>query len=478
MLQTLRSKILFYLIMISLVGILIVSYFIQYGFEESFTSYLDQNREKKIDRVIKEIEKDYRTNGHFTSDPVFGMLHEYAMTDQLYFQLYDRYGQIQMDSSNIRSMLNSLGLTEPEPDGEKWHSNTYTLKVNNTMIGKLVAIYPEGLVDDEYKFIQTIQFYIYGAVCLTIILAIVTSFIFSKQITSGLNKLSFAANELQMHHLDIRIPLQGLPSEVKQLAISFNKLAESLSKEEMLRKQFTGDLAHELRTPLSTLRSQIEAFQDGIWEPTPQRLQVCHEELMRLVRLVNELEKLLAAENPQIRLEKMEVEAGSVLAALSEMFLPIFKEKGVDLQIKEPVQEEFFEADKDKLMQILSNVLNNALKYTPEGKNVTLSVVTEREGFVGFNIQDEGAGIAEDDTPYIFERFYRGDKSRDRKTGGAGIGLSIVKALMDAHDGMIKVKSKLNKGTSITLWFPRELEEKRVTMSPPFTKRKAQAPVQ
>ncbi|MFL6561291.1 MAG: sensor histidine kinase, partial [Bacillus sp. (in: firmicutes)] len=197
-------------------------------------------------------------------------------------------------------------------------------------------------------------------------------------------------------------------------------------------------------------------FQDGIWEPTPQRLQTTHEELMRLVRLVNELEKLLAAENPQIRLEKIELDAGSVLAALFEMFLPLFKEKGIHLHIEEPAQEEMFEADKDKLMQILSNILNNALKYTPEGKNVTISMQTEMSGFVGFKIQDEGSGMADDDIPHIFERFYRGDKSRDRKTGGVGIGLSIVKALMDAHKGVIKVKSRLNKGTSVTLWFPQE----------------------
>ncbi|ETI68054.1 HAMP domain-containing sensor histidine kinase [Neobacillus vireti] len=455
MLQTLRSKILFYLVLISMIGILIVSFFIQYGFEESFNSYLDRNREKKIDRIITEIEKDYQKNGHFTSDPVFGYFHEHAMTDQLYFQLYDRFGQIQMDSSNIRGMLNSLGLAEPAPVGEEWHSKTYTLKVNNAIIGKLVAIYPKGLIDDEYTFIQTIQLYIYAAVCLTIVLAIIFSMLFSKKLTSGLNKLSFAASELRQHNLDIRIPLSGLPTEVKQIAVSFNNLAESLAKEEMLRKQFTGDLAHELRTPLATLRSQIEAYQDGIWEPTPMRLQTSHEELMRLVRLVNELEKLLAAENPQIRLEKIELEAGSVLAALWEIFMPLFKEKGVGLQIEEPLREEMFEADKDRLMQILSNILNNALKYTPEGKNVTISVVTEKEGYVGFKIQDEGSGMNEDDIPHIFERFYRGDKSRDRKTGGVGIGLSIVKALMDAHKGIVKVKSKLNKGTSVTLWFPQ-----------------------
>ncbi|WP_066065709.1 HAMP domain-containing sensor histidine kinase [Neobacillus soli] len=456
MLQTLRSKILFYLVLISMIGILIVSFFIQYGFEESFSSYLDRNREKKIDRIITEIEKDYKKNGHFTSNPVFGLLHEHAMTDQLYFQLYDRLGQMQMDSSNIRGMLNSLGLTEPAPAGEEWHSKSYLLKVDNKIVGKLVAIYPKGLIDDEYTFIQTIQLYIYAAVCLTIVLAIIFSMLFSKKLTFGLKKLSFAAGELQQHNLNIRIPLSGLPTEVKQLAISFNNLAESLAREEMLRKHFTGDLAHELRTPLATLRSQIEAFQDGIWEPTPKRLETTHEELMRLVRLVNELEKLLAAENPQIKLEKIELDAGSVLAALWEMFMPLFKEKGVHLHIGEPAQEELFEADKDRLMQILSNILNNALKYTPEGKNVTISVQTEKEGYVGFQIQDEGSGMAEDDIPHIFERFYRGDKSRDRKTGGVGIGLSIVKALMDAHKGVIKVKSRINKGTSVTLWFPKD----------------------
>lgn len=456
MLQTLRSRILFYFLIVSLIGILSLSVFIQYGFESSFKSYLDHNREKKIERVIGEIQKEYKQNGNFSSTQVNEYIHEFAMTDQLYFQVFDQMEHLQMDSSRIRGMMNSLGLTEPVTNGEEWQTKPYVLMVNNKVIGKLIAIYPEGLIADQYTFLQTIQLYIYASVCLTIVLAIVFSMIFSKKLTSGLKKLSFATKELRQHNLDIRIPLTGLPSEVKELAISFNKLAESLAKEEMLRKQFTGDLAHELRTPLATLRSQIEAFQDGIWEPTPQRLTQCHEELMRLVRFVNEMEKLLAAENPQMKLEKVDLEAGGVLMALWEMFQPLCKQKGVELILREPLQEEWFKADKDRLVQVLTNVLNNALKYTPEGKSVTLSVLSEEDDYVGFMIEDEGPGISEDDIPHIFERFYRGDKSRDRKTGGVGIGLSIVKALMDAHNGVIKVKSKLNKGTSMILWFPKE----------------------
>jgi signal transduction histidine kinase len=157
-----------------------------------------------------------------------------------------------------------------------------------------------------------------------------------------------------------------------------------------------------------------------------------------------------------MRLEKVDLEAGGVLMALWEMFQPLCKQKGDELILREPLQEEWFKADKDRLVQVLTNVLNNALKYTPEGKSVTLSVLSEEDDYVGFMIEDEGPGISEDDIPHIFERFYRGDKSRDRKTGGVGIGLSIVKALMDAHNGVIKVKSKLNKGTSMILWFPKE----------------------
>jgi hypothetical protein len=168
-----------------LIGILAVSFFIQYGFESSFRSYLDHNREKKIDRVVTEIEKTYKKEGHFSSDQVNELLHEYAMTDQLYFQLYDNMNHLQVDSSRIRGMMNSLGLTEPVQNGEEWNSKSYTLMVNKKVIGKLTSIYPVGLIDDEYTFIQTIQLYIYAAVILTIVLAVIFSMIFSKKLTSS-----------------------------------------------------------------------------------------------------------------------------------------------------------------------------------------------------------------------------------------------------------------------------------------------------
>jgi two-component system, OmpR family, sensor histidine kinase BaeS len=456
MLRTLRAKLLFYLLLVSMSGIVLVSMFVQGGFEESFQSYLDTNRKEQIRRVEEELKKEYNEKGFFTGETAFFIMHEHGMMDQLFYLIYDETGELIIDSTSIRGLLQELGINDQKLSEENFQTQSYSIHLKDKKIGKMTVFYPIELIDAESNFLKAIQQYIIVAVALTILLSFIMSILFSRKLTEGFQKLSLGAKSLKQHQLDIEIPLEDLSEEMKELAISFNELAKSLAKEERLRKQFTWDLAHELRTPLATLRSQIEAYQDGIWEPTPQRLQQSHEELMRLVRLVNELEKLLAAENPQIRLEKVNLEPSKLLLRMYEAFSLSFKQKGVELLVKPSDLVSGFEGDRDRVIQILTNIINNALKYTPEGNSVTLSVV-ESDDMVGFSIEDEGTGIPEEDIQHVFERFYRGDKSRDRKTGGIGIGLSIVKALVDAHHGKIHIKSQLGHGTNVTILFPKEL---------------------
>jgi two-component system, OmpR family, sensor histidine kinase BaeS len=456
MLRTLRAKLLFYLLLVSMSGIVLVSMFVQGGFEESFQSYLDTNRKEQIRRVEEELKKEYNEKGFFTGETAFYIMHEHGMMDQLFYLIYDETGELIIDSTSIRGLLKELGISGNKLSEENFQTQSYSIHLKDKKIGKMTVFYPIELIDAESNFLKAIQQYIIVAVALTILLSFIMSILFSRKLTEGFQKLSLGAKSLKQHQLDIEIPLDDLSEEMKDLAISFNELAKSLAKEERLRKQFTWDLAHELRTPLATLRSQIEAYQDGIWEPTPQRLQQSHEELMRLVRLVNELEKLLAAENPQIRLEKVNLEPSKLLLRMYEAFSLSFKQKGVELLVKPADLISGFEGDRDRVIQILTNIINNALKYTPEGNSVTLSVI-ESEDMVGFSIEDEGTGIPEEDIQHVFERFYRGDKSRDRKTGGIGIGLSIVKALVDAHHGKIHIKSQLGHGTNVTILFPKEL---------------------
>jgi two-component system, OmpR family, sensor histidine kinase BaeS len=163
----------------------------------------------------------------------------------------------------------------------------------------------------------------------------------------------------------------------------------------------------------------------------------------------------LAAENPQIKLEKVKLSPDEIVKRMYESFSLSFKQKGVDLKVMSTERSAGFWGDKDRVIQILTNIINNALKYTPEGNGVSLSVI-EKDEMVGFSIKDEGSGIPEEDIPHVFERFYRGDKSRDRKTGGIGIGLSIVKALVDAHNGKIEVESLLGKGTQVNILFQKD----------------------
>jgi two-component system, OmpR family, sensor histidine kinase BaeS len=449
---TLRFRILFYFLIVSLSGIFLTSVSVSWGFEDHFADYLRANRERDILLLQEEAIREYKESGSLLNDDIKGLLHEQAMTENLFYQIYNADGELLVDTTMMIEMMEGRG---KQSDSVEYLSSTYDLSLEQQVLGSIKTYYPDSLLDEDSSFLNTIKKNIYVGALITIILSFTFSILFSNRLTTGFNKLSKAVQALQKHRWNTRVPLDELSQEMQPLANSFNNLAEALSKEETLRKQFTADLAHELRTPLATLRSQIEAYQDGIWDPTPKRLQQSHDELMRLVRLVNELEKLLAAENPQIQLQKTDMEANKILSVIKTQFEPAFHEKGVKLIINISEKEHWFHADRDRVMQILTNLVNNALQYTLPGKKVILSIV-EKSDMIGFSIKDEGVGIKEEDLPYLYERFYRGDKSRDRKTGGMGIGLSIVKALVDAHHGEIRIESEINVGTTVTIYFLQE----------------------
>lgn len=444
-----------YLLLVSLSGILIASFTIFSGVENQFTDYITTNRAENIETVKKGIIQHYEDTGELTNEPLENMMHQHAMTEDLYYKLYNNTGNLLVDSTSVGSMMEMMNGDQSPSNSNEYQSDSYQLKTENQVIGDLTVYYSGQLIGDEFVFLKSIKRNIILAVLFTVILSILTSLLFSKRLTSGVNKLITGVTELRNHQWKTQIPLKNLTGEMKPLGESFNQLADSLVKEEILRKQFTADFAHELRTPLATLRSHIEAFQDGIWKPDEMRLEQFHAELMRLVRLVNDLEKLIAAENPQIKLNKTKLETGKILCFIEEQFTPLFIEKGVELEVQCKEESQWFLGDRDKIIQILINIVNNALQYTPPGKKVSI-YGEEKDNQIIFVVKDEGEGISEDDLPLLFQRFYRGDKSRDRKTGGVGIGLSIVKAFVEAHRGEIKIRSQLNVGTTIELKFPKK----------------------
>lgn len=235
--------------------------------------------------------------------------------------------------------------------------------------------------------------------------------------------------------------------EIGSLADSLNRMAEALAMLERLRKDLVANVAHELRTPLTNLRGYLEAINDNITPPTPETMSLLHEEVMRLVRLVQALHELsiFDANLPRSRYEA--VDLGTLVRRVLDLRRAEFVVKGIalhsDVSVRGPVQ-----ADPDLVSQALHNLIDNAVKYTPQGGGVTVQVVQNRQS-VRVAVTNSGEEVAAEDLPYIFERFYRGDKSRSRTSGGAGIGLAIVKEVARVHGGEVGATSE---GGETTIW--------------------------
>jgi two-component system sensor histidine kinase BaeS len=286
----------------------------------------------------------------------------------------------------------------------------------------------------------------------SLILSLLFSSVMAKRLSTPISRVITTARMISKGNFDSRITEPSGTKEMAQLTGTINNLAETLENQEDLRKKLTADVAHELRTPLATLQSHMEAMIDGIWEPDEERLKSCHEEIMRINRLVGDLEKLAKYESENLILTKTSFDISELIQHIIQNFENNFANKNID--IKFIGEKELVTADKDKISQVIINLLSNALKFTEQGGEVQV-VVKGTENFSEITVKDSGKGIPAEDLPYIFQRFYRADKSRNRLTGGAGIGLTITKAIIDAHKGTIQVRSKVDEGTEFVVVLPR-----------------------
>ena len=229
-------------------------------------------------------------------------------------------------------------------------------------------------------------------------------------------------------------------------------MAESLEEQEALRKRLTSDVTHELRTPVANLSSYIEMMLDKVLEPTQERLQSCYDELQRLSGLISDLERLRQVENDNLVLNKSDVDLRALSQAVMGNFESQLREKHLIGQVTGDAA--IVSIDRSRMQQVITNLVSNAIKYSNDGGTVRV-VIENAEDSAMIRVQDDGIGISQADLKRIFERFYRADKSRNRKTGGAGIGLTIVKTIVQAHKGTISARSEEGKGSCFTVVLPK-----------------------
>jgi two-component system OmpR family sensor kinase/two-component system sensor histidine kinase BaeS len=215
----------------------------------------------------------------------------------------------------------------------------------------------------------------------------------------------------------------------------------------------TADIAHELRTPLSVIRGQVEAIQDGIFPPDSTHMAPIHEEILLLNRLIEDLRTLALADAGQLKLQTAMVDPGALVERTVAKVAPLALEQNVTLSAQLASQLPGINIDSHRIEQVLANLLANALRHTPSQGNVTIRAEADRQQLL-FSIADTGPGISPEDIPHLFDRFWRGDKSRARDRGGAGLGLAIARQLVEAHGGTIWVSSHQNTGATFHIALP------------------------
>lgn len=280
-------------------------------------------------------------------------------------------------------------------------------------------------------------------------LGLVVSYFLSGNITRPLRQLSQAAEKIRQGDLKQEVAVTG-QDEVGQLAEVFNQMSAELAANESNRQELLANIAHELKTPLAVLQGHLESMLDGVEEPGPEKLFSMQEEVMRLTRLVGDLRDLSLAQVHRLELHLQPVDLDEKVERAADMLEPLLEEKKLRF-VKElapglPARQ----LDPDRLNQVLYNLITNAIRYTTPGTAILLQTEPAGER-VRLIIADEGPGIAPEDLPHVFEQFYRGDKSRNRASGGSGIGLSLAKSFVEAQGGTITARNKKEGGAEFVV---------------------------
>lgn len=276
-------------------------------------------------------------------------------------------------------------------------------------------------------------------------------------LTRPVRRVTQAARRMRRGDLGARVEPSG-PAETRELAAALNRLAETLQRQDDARRDAAADTAHELRTPIAGVLSRIEAAQDGVLQDSAGNLAAMHAETLRLSRFVEDLERLADAERPDLLVEKRALDLARVAAERADAHEGFFAAKGIGFERR--LEPALVRGDAARLSQVVDNLLGNALRYTESGGTVTLTVAADHST-AELAVSDTGMGVEERDLPRLFERFWRGEASRSRGTGGAGIGLAVVRQLVRAHGGEVEVESQLGRGSTFRVLLPASGRDSR-----------------
>jgi signal transduction histidine kinase len=449
MFKSLRIRLLLIFAVVVIVAIGTVAFFASRTttseFRRSVAVILDYpniNEDTKINSINKYLEQHGGERG--TWEGIQTLMERMGRSSRARFVMADLDGNVTADST--KALLGSQINTELSKPFAVF------LIEGKPILAYLVPLGDQSLEAVEKSFVSSVNHSLLLAVTAAGSVALLLTLLFSQSILGPIEALTSAARKMEKGDLSQRVDVRT-GDELGELGKAFNAMADGLKRLEQLRRNMVTDVAHELRTPLSNVRGYLEAIRDGMVKPNQEVIDSLHEEAMLLNRLVDDLQELALAEAGQLNMVRQKVSMEEIISKTVNLIQPSATAKEISLKVCVTENLPYVYADSERLGQILRNLLNNAITNTPPGGKVSVSAKAASET-VEVSVKDNGIGIASEHLPYVFERFYRADKSRTRSTGGAGLGLAIVKQLVESHGGQVSISSQVDEGTTVTFTTP------------------------
>lgn len=440
---------------------LLTGLLVNVAFQSRFDSFVAQQQQGREEQLLAVVTATYTDAGGW-DEQALAALAPAAVMSGAEVSVYDNQQRLVFSTADS-AMGADMGQQHREMMGvgALGPPRRLPVVVDGQQVGTLEVAVPQGdLPSGEQDFLDSVNLLLIGGAALAGLVAVAAGVLLARRATRPVAELTAAARGLAAGQYARRADVHR-DDELGELATAFNVLADTVEREDRVRRLFAADVAHELRTPLAILRSQLEAVQDGLHEPTPAVWTSLYEETLRLGRLVADLEAMTSADAAGFHLELRPIRLDELIRSVTEGLQDRFT--GVGLTLTTTLQPVTVSADPDRVTQVLANLLGNAVKFVPApGRvNVTLDQV---EGMARLRVIDDGPGIVPEDLPHIFDRFYRG---RGPRAGGSGVGLAVVDELVRAHGGQVSAAATPSGGATFTLRLPILASDPHTAFIPP-----------
>lgn len=440
------------LVLSAVAAILLVTVFVNLTVSNKFNEYMINIQNKRYERIVSYFEEAYKREGKWTSDTGVELMHEAYMGNYC-LTLLDSNKQTVwgMDPDDLQTQIH-MGEMSGHESGI-YTTKTFEIKANGKIVGFIdIGQYSSVLLSEEdltFKSSINKSIIVSGALALIIIISL--SLYVSKQFSTPIRAVAKMSVSLSQGNFDTVSNIKSNIAELEDLRKSVNILAEKLKYQDTLRKRLVSDITHEIRTPLNVLQNNLEAMIDGVFPVTNEGLNYLNEEVIRFGHLINDLNLLKEFESESIKLNYETIFLDHLITEICRDFYRAAEIKNTIIQYEIAPNEYQIIADKDKIKQVIINILTNALKFSEGNGKIFIKLYKDKSTII-MEVTDNGIGIKEEDLPFIFERLYRGDKSRSQIEGN-GIGLTIVKNILELHNAMIEVESEEGLGTTVKVYF-------------------------